>query len=84
MQLVLGNKELYYIVDGAVPLVDLEVKQSLVAHSPDDSRYKEYLKIRGAASSPLYMPFWDEEELELVRLKLHPDITRNQVCLVSL
>ncbi|BDA48114.1 probable crinkler effector protein 15 [Coccomyxa sp. Obi] len=77
--IVLSNRELYYIADGAMPLVDLEVKQSLVAHSPDDSKYKEYLKIDNAASSPLYMPFWDEEELELVRLNLHPDVSRNQM-----
>lgn len=81
-QVLRTKRELRYIVDGATPLVDLIVKQSMVAHSPDDSKYKEYLKINNAAGSPLYMPFWDEEELEIARLKMHPAVSRNQVCLI--
>ncbi|CAK0731510.1 hypothetical protein CVIRNUC_000004 [Coccomyxa viridis] len=61
---------LRYIADGAAPLVPKPwVEQSLVAHSPDDSKYKEYLKPRGHEKGPLWMPFWEPDELEALRAK---------------
>ena len=61
---------LRYIADGASPIVtDPKVEQSLVAHSPDDSKYKEYLKPPGHGKGPLWMPFWEPHELEALRAK---------------
>ncbi len=62
---------LRYIVDGTSPLVpDPSVEQSLVAHSPDVSKYKEYLKPPGHSASPLWMPCWEPHELEALRAKV--------------
>ena len=59
-----------YIADGISPVVpNPGVQQSLVAHSPDDSKYKEYLKPPGHESGPLWMPFWELGELEALRAK---------------
>ena len=61
---------LRYIADGAPPVVTQpEVEQSLVAHSPDESKYKEYLKPPGHLPSPLWMPSWEPHELEALRAK---------------
>lgn len=79
------DRELRYIVDDARPCRRLQVSQSFVVHLPDDtwpSRYRHYLKLRGAECAPAYMPQWDYEELDTVRRKLHPGITEGQVCLV--
>ena len=83
LQLVTSDQKLGYIVDGATPLVNqLAVEQSFVAHSPDDSKYNKYLNIKGAVSAPLFMPLWDEEELDIVRIKQYEDISKEQVCLI--
>ena len=61
---------LRYIADGSSPLVpDPMAEQSLVAHSPNVSKYKEYLKPPGHSASPLWMPFWEPHELEALRAK---------------
>ena len=81
---VLGARDvpgLRYIADGAAPIVtDPKVEQSLVAHSPDVSKYKEYLKPPGHSASPLWMPVWELHELEALRAKLFAkEVTREQV-----
>ena len=72
---------LRYIADGAAPIVtDPSVEQSLVAHSPDVRKYKEYLKPPGHLASPLWMPVWELHELEALRAKLFAkEVTREQV-----
>lgn len=45
-----------YIVDGAMPRLSLSALQSFVAHYPDSSQYKSYMKLDTAAAAPLYMP----------------------------
>ena len=80
-QLLNSDTNLRYIVDGASPYLQLEVAQSIVAHSPDTSKYKDYLKLSDASNAPLYMPHWDKDELESVRVELYQDVTRQQVCL---
>ncbi|KAK9917295.1 hypothetical protein WJX75_002893 [Coccomyxa subellipsoidea] len=67
---------LRYIVDGAKPFsAGLSVAQSIVVHDPSPHRYKDYMKVQGAANRPLFMPFWDIAELDAVREKLHPHIS---------
>ena len=39
-----------------------------MAHYPDDSKYKQYLKPPGH-DGPLWMPFWEPHELEALRAK---------------
>lgn len=73
------HEDVRYIVDGAMPRLSLAAPQSFVAHSPNYSRYKEYMKQNAAAAAPLYMPFWDEEELNIVRQRMHPAISEWQV-----
>ena len=72
---------LRYIADGISPLLDAPVvEQSFVAHSPDRSKFKEYLKPRGHLAAPVYMPHWDMEELEILRAGLYSNsITPEQV-----
>ena len=41
-----------------------------MAHSPDESKYNEYLKPIGHLTGPLWMPFWEPSELEALRAKL--------------
>ena len=61
---------LRYIADGAPPIVtDPMVEQSLVAHYPDDSKYKQYLKPPGQSASPLWMPIWEPHELVALRAR---------------
>ena len=61
---------LRYIADGASPLLAApKVEQSFVAHSPDRSKYKEYMKPPKHLASPLWMPFWELDELETLRAK---------------
>ena len=70
---------LRYIADGTSPLVPKpNVEQSLVAHSPDDSKYKEYLKPPGHESGPLWMPFWELEELEALRAKRFAEVVTHE------
>ena len=68
-----------YIVDGAMPRLSLSALQSFVAHYPDSSQHKSYMKLDTAAAAPLYMPFWDEEELDIVRQRMHPAMSKWQV-----
>ena len=70
-----------YIADGTSPLLDAPVvEQSFVAHSPDRSKFKEYLKPKGHLTAPVYMPHWDMEELEILRAGLYSQsITPEQV-----
>jgi hypothetical protein len=71
---------LRYIVDGAKPFsAGLSVAQSIVVHDPSPHRYKDYMKVQGAANRPLFMPFWDIAELDAVREKLHPHISHMDV-----
>ena len=44
-----------------------------MAHSPDRSKFKGYLKPKGHLSGPVYMPHWDMEELEILRAGLYSD-----------
>ena len=61
---------LHYISDGASPVVSgLTAEQSLVAHYSDESKYKQYLKPLGHLCGPLWMPFWEPDELEALRAK---------------
>lgn len=61
---------LRYIADGAGPLLpEPHIEQSLVAHYPDESKYKQYLMPVGHLSGPLWMPFWEPSELEALRAK---------------
>ena len=81
---VLGNRHenVRYIVDGAKPCVWLAAVQSFVAHYPEPSRYKgykEYMKLRAAAGAPMYMPLWDDQELDIVRQRMHPAMSEWQV-----
>ena len=63
---------LRYIADRVTPLVPQpQAEQSLVAHSPDRSKYKDYLKATGHMPGPLWMPFWELHELEALRAKLY-------------
>ncbi len=39
-----------------------------MAHYPDDSKYKQYLKPPGH-DRPLWMPFWEPHELEALQVK---------------
>ena len=65
-----GAQSCRYIADGVSPVVtEPEAEQSLVAHYPDESKYKQYLKPRGHVGGPLWMPFWEPEELEALRAK---------------
>ena len=62
--------EMRYIADGATPLVPApQVEQSMVAHYPDLSKYKKYLKPDNHMSGPLWMPVWELPELEALRAK---------------
>ncbi|CAL8466521.1 g6057 [Coccomyxa elongata] len=72
------TNKLRYIADGVAPLIpNVQVVQSLVAHSPDES--VEYMKPRGHLAAPLYMPFWEIDELKAVRPKLFPKISHDQM-----
>lgn len=82
-QVLRSEEELRYIVDGAKPRLAMVVKQSFVVHSPDSSQYKEYLKLGAASNSPHYMPHWTYDELNTVRLELHPGVTDQQVCVAD-
>ena len=65
-----GARGCRYIADGDSPVVsDLHAEQSLVAHYPDRSKYKQYLKPPGHKAAPLWMPFWEPDELEALRAK---------------
>ena len=48
-------------------------EQSLVAHYPDESKFKQYLKPPGHLCGPLWMPFWEPHELEALRAKHFAD-----------
>ncbi len=74
---VLGNgyENVRYILDGAKPYLSLDAVRSIVTHYPEPSRYKgykEYMKLNLAAATPMYMPFWDNQELDIVRQRMHP------------
>ncbi|GIL63338.1 hypothetical protein Vafri_17298 [Volvox africanus] len=45
--------------------------------SPDQQRYKEFLKFPG--SSKLYMPVWSNEEIEECRMQLYPNLDKEEV-----
>ena len=61
---------LRYIADGASPLMTRpRVEQSFVAHSPDESKYREYMKPDDHLPGPLWMPLWETHELEALRVK---------------
>ena len=84
VQLLMNRfQDVRYIVDGEMPCLTLAVPQSIVAHSPNYSQYKDYMKLDAAAKSPLYMPIWDEEELNIVRTRMYPKLDEWQVRLFS-
>ncbi|CAK0748564.1 hypothetical protein CVIRNUC_001842 [Coccomyxa viridis] len=64
------RQEFIFLVSfGAVHnLEELEARWSHVAHYPDDSKYKQYLKPPGH-DRPLWMPFWEPHELEALQVK---------------
>lgn len=76
---VLIIDDVRYIADGAMPFSWLSVAQSFVAHYPDYAQYKNYMKLNTAANAPMYLPLWGEEELNIVRKRMHPEISEWQV-----
>lgn len=70
---------LRYIADGATPLIDEpDLEQSFVAHSPDELKYKDYLKPEGHLAGPLWMPFWELAEMEALRAKHYSERVTSQ------
>ena len=57
-----------------------------MAHSPDRSKYKEYMKPRKHLPRPLRMPFWEIDELETLRAKCfegkvtHEEVRQPDLC----
>lgn len=72
---------LSYIADGVAPLsMAPECERSIVIHSPAREVYKEYMKPAFHAAHPYHSPKWEEEELEIIRQRLHSQsCTKEQV-----
>ena len=76
-----------YLVDGQQPLL-CGTSWALLAHSPNMSRYKEFLKDEAADDDLYFMPTFELEELRQLqpwvlpsRKRLTPDMVR--VCATS-
>lgn len=71
---------LKYIADGVSPIYyKLAAQQSIVAHSPDVERYKEFMKQEGHSPYPFWMPIWNCDELEELRSRRYPEIDHQLV-----
>ena len=69
-----------YIADGVSPIYyHLAGQQSVVAHSPDVQRFKQFMKPAGHLPNPVWMPVWDDTELEELRSRMFPKIDRQLV-----
>ncbi|BDA48393.1 probable disintegrin and metalloproteinase with thrombospondin mo at N-terminal half [Coccomyxa sp. Obi] len=69
------DKRVKYVAVGVSPVYKpLTAEQSVVAHSYDLERFKEYMKPEGHLPSPLWMPIWDADELEELRSRRFPQI----------
>ncbi|BDA48352.1 hypothetical protein COCOBI_12-0280 [Coccomyxa sp. Obi] len=69
------DQRVKYVADGVTPVYNpLAAEQSVVAHSPDVERFKEYMKQEGHLPSPLWMPTWDDYEMEELRARRFENI----------
>lgn len=69
-----------YIADGTSPIYTrLAAEQSVVAYYPDEEQYRHYMKPEGHLPSPLWMPVWDEYEMEQLRTSRYQDIDHQTV-----
>lgn len=52
----------------------------MVAHSPDLEHIKDFMKQEGHLASPLWMPIWDFDELQELRIRVFPHVDYQLVC----
>ena len=76
-----GFPGLRYIADGTSPLKNAPaVEQSFVAHSPEESKYMDYLKPPNHLPFELWMPLWELHEMEALRARcFEGKVTREEV-----
>ena len=80
LQMLSQGDGLKYIADEVSPIFYyLAAQQSIVAHSPDVERYKEFMKQEGHSPYPFWMPIWNCDELEELRSKRYPEIDHQLV-----